>query len=92
MATRVNTNPLVEEILDAIRTGTRDKRLVWNGDDKVRVMTCDIFPAGSAVRMTLDGRRRRFREGVANMLLAEGWEQGGNDSFRRTRHKESTSQ
>jgi hypothetical protein len=43
---------------------------------------------GSAVRMTLDGRRKRLRDAVAGdavagVLMIEGWERLGADCFRR---------
>jgi hypothetical protein len=83
MAKRIYVKPLVKELLHAIRTGKKDKRLMWHGEDEVILMTTDIFPKGSAVRMTLEGRRNRLREAVATELLTEGWERLSNDRFRR---------
>jgi hypothetical protein len=84
MAARSNIKGLVYEILDAIRAGREDKRLTWRGESEVSVNTRDIYPERSAFRRTLEGRRKRLREGVASALLTEGWTRLGNDTFRRT--------
>lgn len=82
MAKRIYIKPLVERILDAIRLGKEDDLVSWHHDE-VFVNTTTIFPKGSAVRMTLEGRRKRLRDAVAGVLLKEGWERLGNDCFRR---------
>lgn len=61
MAERVYIKPLAGELLDAIRSGKKDERLAWIGKDEVILRTSDIFPTGSAWRMTLDGRSRGQR-------------------------------
>lgn len=83
MAARSNIKGLVKEILDAIRTGRQDERLTWHGDAEVSVKTRVIYPEKSAFRRTLEGRRKRLREGIASALLEEGWNRLGNDIFRR---------
>jgi hypothetical protein len=52
-----------------------------HGDGTFSLNTTLIFPKGSAVTMTLEGRRKRLREAVANVLLKEGWQQRGKDIF-----------
>jgi hypothetical protein len=82
MAKRISIKPLLERILNAIRLGKEDDLVSWHHDE-VFVNTTTIFPKGSAVRMTLEGRRKRLRDAVAGVLLKEGWERLGNDCFRR---------
>ena len=60
-------------------------------DETFSLNTTLIFPKGSAVKMTLEGRRKRLREAVATVLVQEGWKRLGNDisnpsgvSFRRS--------
>jgi hypothetical protein len=76
MQRRIYIKPLVESILPAMRSGSENE-LVDKHDDGTL-----IFPKGSAVRMTLEGRRKRLREAVADVLLKEGWKRLGNDLFR----------
>jgi excisionase family DNA binding protein len=103
MARRIYTRPLVDRILAAIRSGGQDQVVSRHDDGTISLNTRLIFPDGSAFRMTLEGRRKRLREAVAGVLLEEGWERLGMDSFRpptggkegcqaaslaRTRHEE----
>jgi hypothetical protein len=82
MAKRIYIKPLVGKILEAIRAGS-ETELVWrHPDGTVAVKTTTIFPTGSAVKMTLEGRRKRLREGLASALLKEGWLRLGPDIFR----------
>jgi hypothetical protein len=82
MAQRIYIKPLVNRLLEAIRTGSETELVSRHGDGTVAVRTTAIFPTGSAVRMTLEGRRKRLREGVAGALLQEGWQRLGPDIFR----------
>ena len=50
-------------------------------DGTFSLNTTLIFPKGSAVKMTLEGRRKRLREAVASVLVKEGWKHRGNDIF-----------
>lgn len=83
MAKRVYIKPLAEELLQAIRSGKKDKRLIWHGEDEVVLCSSYIFPRKSGFRMTVGGRRKRLREAVASVLLKEGWERVSKDSFCR---------
>ena len=82
MAQRIYIKPLVDKILEAIRIGSESELVSKYADGTVAVKTTAIFPTGSAVRMTLEGRRKRLREGVASALLKEGWLRLGPDIFR----------
>lgn len=83
MAKRIYLKPLLVKILDAVRSGKKDDVVSRHDDGKVFVNTTTIFPTGSAVKMTLEGRRKRLRDAVAGILMAEGWERLGPDCFRR---------
>jgi hypothetical protein len=82
MAQRLYIRPLAERIVAAIRSGREDDLVWWHDDGTVSLNTTLIFPAGSAVRMTLEGRRKRLREAVAGVLVKEGWGRLGRDVFR----------
>ena len=82
MAERVYIKPLAESILAAIRSGSGNELVEKRDDGTFSLNTTRIFPKGSAVRMTLEGRRKRLREAVAGVLLKEGWQRLGNDIFR----------
>lgn len=74
---------VVAEVIRAIREGKTDDRIRWDGPDKVKLKTGEVFPNGSAFRMTLAARRKAFRSLVAAVLIREGWERRGRDAFVR---------
>jgi hypothetical protein len=82
MDERIYIKPLVDRILAAIRSGSENELVSRHDDGRVFLNTTRIFPKGSAVKMTLEGRRKRLRGAVAGVLLKEGWERLGNDVFR----------
>ena len=73
MQTRLNVGPLAQEIAELIVAGRHDERLKWNTDGRVRVLIGKIFPEASAVKQTREGRRRRFREALTQILATHGW-------------------
>ena len=83
LARRIYIKPLVARILDAVRSGKENGVVSYHDDGKVFVNTTNIFPTRSAVRMTLEVRRKRLRDAVAGVLMKEGWECLGPDCFRR---------
>ena len=70
---RLKVEPLFEEIVRLIVAKHEDDRLQWHGDGSVKVLVSKIIPADSAVKQTLAGRRKRFREKLVERLEAEGW-------------------
>jgi hypothetical protein len=50
-----------------------DDRLQWHEGGSVKVLVGKIIPESSAVKQTLAGRRKRFREKLVERLGAEGW-------------------
>lgn len=70
---RLKVEPLVEEIVRLIVAKHEDDRLQWHDDGSVKVLVGKIIPADSAVKQTLGGRRKQFREKLVERLEAEGW-------------------
>lgn len=58
MQSRLDVQPVAEEIAAASLGGRPDDRLKWDGKDHVRLLIGEVLPAGSAVKETLAGRRR----------------------------------
>ena len=71
------------EVVEAVRNGQDDKRLQWDGPDRVRLLTTKVFPEASGFRRTVEGKRKSFRSYVAAALTGEGWKRLGNDRFER---------
>ena len=86
-AKRFPMKEFVAEVIEAIRNEQGDDRLQRIGPRKIKLKTCEIFPKGSAYRMTLEARRKAFRSLVASVLIDEGWERHGNDLFERKRQR-----
>jgi len=82
MSRRVNVRPLAEEVVQLILQHKTDERLKWNKDGSVRVHIGKILPDYSAVAQTLQGRRKRFRKEVENLLDDEGWTNVGPNVYR----------
>ena len=59
MAKRIYIKPVVDRIVAAIRSGSDNELLSRQDDGTISLNTTLIFPTGSAVRMTLEGRRKR---------------------------------
>jgi hypothetical protein len=74
MAPRLDVRPLAEEIVQLIMEHKVDDRLKWKDDGTVRVQIGKIIPEGSAIKPTVAGRRRRFRQAVDDLLASAGWQ------------------
>ena len=70
---RFDVMPVAEELASVIRSGRQDPRLKWGGVRRVRLLMENVLPAGSAVKETLAGRRKRLREALATLLAPAGW-------------------
>jgi hypothetical protein len=75
MQARQKVEPLAEEIAALIVKRQQDQRLKWYGDDKVQVVIGEVLSAASAVKQTLAGRRKRFRQALTARLAENGWEE-----------------
>jgi hypothetical protein len=82
MATRVEVQPIADEIAGKILAGETDHRLRWLPDERVRVEMGTIFPRGSGFQQTVEGRRRRLREKLIESLSPRGWVHLGRNTFR----------
>ncbi len=70
---RLDVKPVAGELAIAITSGQQDPRLRWDGTRRVRLLMNAVLPAGSAVKGTLAGRRKRLREAVAKHVAPAGW-------------------
>lgn len=77
----LDVKPLAEEVVTAIVQHADEPRLKWVDQDTVRVNIGVIFPKGSAVKMTLAGRRKRFQTALAERLATHGWVQVGANKY-----------
>ena len=73
MQPRLKVEPLVEQIVRLIVSKQQDERLHWHDDGSVKVLVGKIIPKDAALRQTLAGRRKRFREKLTGRLEAQGW-------------------
>ena len=73
MQARLDVRPVADEIARLIVSRADDARLKRYDDGRVRVLIGKIIPADSAVKQTLDGRRRRFRNALTGLLENLGW-------------------
>ncbi len=73
MQARLDVRPLAKDVARLIVSRAADPRLKWCDDGSVRVLIGKMIPAGSAVRQTLEGRRRRFRDALTGLLEDKGW-------------------
>lgn len=70
---RLNVEPMAEEIVQLIMAHQEDERLKWRVDGSVWVQIGRILPQYSAVKQTLAARRTRFRATVDLLLHNAGW-------------------
>ena len=73
MRPRLDVKRLADEIAVLIVGHQQHDRLKWYEAGRVRVLVGRILPKGSAVKRTLDGRRKRFRDALAERLGNFGW-------------------
>jgi len=73
MQPRLDVGPLAYEISMLIVEHEKDRRLKWSGENKVRILIGKILSEQSAVKQTLAGRRRRFRQTLTESLAPYGW-------------------
>jgi len=78
---RLDVKPLAAEIARIIVEGRKDRRVVVAKNGTVRVDIADIIPA--TVKWTTSSRRKRFRQHLAVLLAAAGWEEASMNRYRR---------
>jgi hypothetical protein len=78
---RVDVAAIADEIAGLIIGGVIDDRLRWFGGGRVRVEMGRIFPKASGYKQTVQGRRRRLRETLVEVLGRRGWGHLGRNTF-----------
>ena len=73
MARRLDVRPLCEEICELIVKGQPDPRLYWKGNSEVQVRIGEVIPDNGHPQ-TIQGRRRRFRTVLSDILIPHGWQ------------------
>lgn len=73
MQARLDVVSISEELVESIVNHREDPRLKWNKDGTVTISIGKVLPKDSAVKQTLEGRRRRFRQEVERKLTENGW-------------------
>jgi hypothetical protein len=82
MQARLKVEPLAEEIAKLVVAGKKDDRLKWHEDGAVRILIGVILPKDSAVKRTLEGRRKRFWKAFTRRIKECGWEKSSGSVFR----------
>jgi putative transcriptional regulator len=73
MQPRFKVEPVVEDLMESIRSRKDDARLKWHADGSVQIMMNKIIPEHSAAKETVAGRRKRLANALAPRLADEGW-------------------
>ena len=88
-AVRQNELQLVaQEIADLVRQAVTDPRLIWKDSDTVHVVIEQIIPTTSGFARTVQGRQKRLRQALEEVLGKDGWQHAGRNVFKRS--KETT--
>lgn len=85
MAQRLSMRPLAEEIAALIASRQDDPRLRWLDESSVRVLASKVVPVDSGYKRTVESRRKRFVEFLAELLRPLGWERTYGGVFRRSK-------
>ena len=70
----LKVGPLVQKVMDLLRTRATDPRLRWQSRNRVRVMIGKIVPSNGTASQTVQGQRTRFAAELENQMRAMGWE------------------
>jgi hypothetical protein len=75
MGPRLNVQPIVQSVIDALRSGESlaNGALIRDTDDQLRIKHGILIP-GDGPKETVAGRRRRFRDAMERAMRAIGWE------------------
>jgi hypothetical protein len=78
-APKVDVNPIVERVLDAVKKGpgsncelARSGVLVWHDANRISIYHGVLIP-NDGYQRTITGRRRRFRKKLTEEMIAMGW-------------------
>jgi hypothetical protein len=75
---------VAQEIAELVQQGATDPRLIWKGSDAVHVVVEQIIPTTSAFARTVQGRRKRLRQALEEVLAKAGWQHAGRNVFKRS--------
>jgi hypothetical protein len=75
---------VAQEIAALVQQGASDPRLNWKGSDAVHVVVEQIIPTTSGFARTVQGRRKRLRQALEEVLAKDGWTHAGRNVFKRT--------
>ena len=70
---RLDVKPIAAEVASKIKNKQEDFRLKWYEDGSVKVLTNKIIPKNSGYNRTVEGRRNRFYQSLADHLQDTGW-------------------
>ena len=85
-ANSLDVGPLCQEVADLIRNQQVNEKLKWSTNGSVFVEIGQVIPNTGGPKRTLEGRRRRFRELLEEILRPYGWRQVGPNRFMPSRN------
>jgi hypothetical protein len=83
MKPRLDVRPIAQEITQLILTAQQDPRLDRKPDGSVHVILGRIIPGDSGYRWTVEGRQKRFKRSLDELLGQKGWSRGHGDVCQR---------
>lgn len=87
-AARLDVKPLAEDVFRSMRERREDERLKWVDDGSVRVVIAKVVP-DAGFRQTVDGRRKRFRNALEELVVQAGGERVSGYTYHLPGHGES---
>jgi len=66
-----------------IGSGEEQPYLKWKSKSELKALVGKLIPKGSAVKQTLEGRRRRFGVALDSAMAQAGWAEVGLYVFRK---------
>lgn len=81
MAKRISIQATAQEVVGLALAGAADDRIKWFEDGSVKIVASVVFPTRSGFRRTVEGRRKRLLEYVAEGLQPHGWKKTTGGTF-----------
>ena len=82
MSRRLDVKQLAIEISILILDGTKDDRLKWESESKVKILISKII-SDDGVGQTVSGRRKRFRKEVERNIEEHHWKSSQSNVFEK---------
>ena len=70
---RLQLEPPVNRITNAVQGGINDEWLEWRDKSRVRILVGRIIPTSAAAKQTVIARRKRLAKGIEMALTPLGW-------------------